>query len=150
MKYLRSLYKLSALLIVCCLVYCANPSNEHEATIKQYFGFFNEHNWDKMAELYADSALFKDPDIGYYGKIMSQKAIVAKYSELAEMFPNVKDSVTAIYTDKSKNVVTVEFISTGTDSSGISFNLPICTVFKFENGKIKEDFTYYNNQPSNQ
>jgi predicted SnoaL-like aldol condensation-catalyzing enzyme len=149
MYYLKSLQKLSVLLLGCCLLHCVAPKNEHEATIQQYFTFFNEHNWEKMAGLYTDSALFKDPDMGYGGKIMSKEAIVAKYTELAAMFPNVKDSVTAIYSDNAKQAVTVEFISTGTDSSGMGFKLPICTVFTFEKGKIKEDFTYYTNGPCN-
>ena len=33
----------------------------------------------------------------------------------------------------------------GTDPSGEKFVLPICTIFKIEDGLITEDFTYYDN-----
>ena len=39
----------------------------------------------------------------------------------------------------------VEFISTGTAEDGSQFELPICTIFTIENGKITKDFTYYDN-----
>lgn len=41
--------------------------------------------------------------------------------------------------------ITVESISTGTAADGSKFELPICTIFTIENGKITKDFTYYDN-----
>ena len=34
---------------------------QNEKAIKQYFEYFNSHNWKKMAEMYTETADFKDP-----------------------------------------------------------------------------------------
>ena len=60
------------------------------------------------------------------------------------MFPDIKDRIVNIYPSGDKHVV-VEFISTGTAPDGTKFELPICTIFTIENGKITKDFTYFDN-----
>ncbi len=47
--------------------------------------------------------------------------------------------------ETSEKHITVESISTGTAADGSKFELPICTIFTIENGKITKDFTYYDN-----
>jgi hypothetical protein len=61
--------------------------------------------------------------------------IIKEYSELQNQFPDVQDSVVAVYPSGDKNVI-VEFVSKGTLPDQSKFELPICTIFTIENGKI--------------
>ncbi|MEN9302625.1 MAG: hypothetical protein RL264_1054 [Bacteroidota bacterium] len=117
---------------------------ENKALIENYYKEFNRHNWKKMAGFYTSTALFKDPSLGAGIHRMKQSDIVKKYSELAELFPDVHDEIISIYPSGKKHVI-VEFISTGTAPDGTKFKLPICTIFTIEKGKITKDFTYYDN-----
>lgn len=119
-------------------------TNSSEALIKQYFDYFNQHNWTKMAAMYADTADFKDPSLGKGIVKQTRAQTIKKYSELQQLFPNVKDSLVNIYPAGNKHIV-VEFISTGTASDKSSFDMPICTIFTIEKGLITKDFTYYDN-----
>lgn len=121
-----------------------NTTNSNEQLIQTYYQYFNQHDWQKMADIYTDSATFKDPSLGT-GIVMQTKAqIVQKYKGLNDMFPNIKDSIVAIYPSGKQQVI-VEFVSTGTGADKSPFTLPICTIFTIENGKITKDFTYYDN-----
>ncbi len=121
-----------------------NTTNSNEQLIQTYYQHFNQHDWQKMADMYTDSAAFKDPSLGT-GIVMQTKAQIAqKYKGLNDMFPNIKDSVVAIYPSGKQQVI-VEFVSTGTGADKSTFTLPICTIFTIENGKITKDFTYYDN-----
>jgi ketosteroid isomerase-like protein len=77
-------------------------------------------------------------------QLKSRAQIVKEYSELQSMFPDVQDSVVAVY-PSGKNKVIVEFVSKGTNPDKTKFELPICTIFTIENGKITKDYTYYDN-----
>ena len=59
-------------------------------------------------------------------------------------FPDVQDSVVAVYPSGKNNVI-VEFISKGTNPDKTKFELPICTIFTIENDKITKDYTYFDN-----
>lgn len=111
------------------------------AIAEKLFKHFNEHQWQDMATLYADSALFLDPSFGKEFVSKTRSETVAKYRELQQMFPDIHDAVTAMYTD-GKTVV-VEFVSTGTAPDGTAFSLPIVSVLTVENGLIVKDATYY-------
>lgn len=121
-----------------------NSPNKHEILIKEYFEHFNKHDWAKMAAMYAATADFKDPSLGKGIVKQSHEQTIKKYSELQQMFPDVKDSIVNIYPSGPKNIV-VEFVSTGTAPDKSKFELPICTIFTIENGLITKDFTYYDN-----
>ena len=34
---------------------------ENITLIKHYFQYFNDHNWEKMAEIYIENSKFKNP-----------------------------------------------------------------------------------------
>ncbi|WP_196892330.1 nuclear transport factor 2 family protein [Aureivirga marina] len=121
-----------------------NKQNENLALIKEYFVHFNNHHWDTMANMYVESAEFKDPSFGIKTVKQTQKEIFEKYKELNQIFPDLNDKVIAMYPSGDKNII-VEFISTGTAPDGSKFELPICTIFTIENGKITKDYTYYDN-----
>lgn len=119
----------------------ASPNQE---LVQQYFDLFNQHDWEKLYEMYATNAEFKDPSMGTGNHQLSKEEFVKKYSELVQLFPDLKDEVKNIYPSK-QNVVVVEFVSVGNGKGGMQLELPICTIFEFENGKITKDYTYYNN-----
>ncbi|MDR6805449.1 ketosteroid isomerase-like protein [Dyadobacter sp. BE34] len=120
----------------------ANATNE--SLVKQYFDYFNKHDWQQMAAMYSDTAEFKDPSLGEGIVKQTHEQIVKKYGELQQMIPDVRDSVVTIYPSGDKHMI-VEFISTGTTPDKSKFALPICTIFTIENGRITQDFTYYDN-----
>ena len=112
--------------------------------MQQYFEHFNKHDWNKMANMYTETTEFKDPSLGQGIIKQTCEQIVAKYSELSRMFPDVKDEIVNMYPSGDKNII-VEFISRGTTPDNSKFELPICTIFTIENGMITKDFTYYDN-----
>lgn len=118
--------------------------NENELLVRRYYEYFNAHRWNDMAAMYSPNAEFKDPSLGLGIVVQSQEQIVEKYSGLAEMFPDIRDTVVATYPSGSKHII-VEFVSSGTAPDGSSFELPICTIFTFGDGLITQDFTYYDN-----
>ena len=116
-----------------------------EGVARLLFERFNQHDWEGMAALYTDTAEFKDPSLGKGIVKMTRTETVKKYKELNGFFPNIRDSVVAMY-PSGDNYVTVEFISKGTAPDGTVFELPICTILTIEQGFITRDFTYYDNQ----
>lgn len=119
-------------------------TTENEKIASQLFVEFNKHDWQKMANLYIENAEFKEPSSGMKLHKKSRAQIVKEYSELQKMFPDVQDSVVSVYPSGKNNVI-VEFVSKGTNPDQSKFELPICTIFTIENGKITQDFTYFDN-----
>lgn len=143
--------KIITLVIVLILISCNNQNHseivdtsKNEKIVKQYFEYFNNHDWKKMAEMYTESADFKDPSFGKGIVKQTRKQTQDKYAELNEIFPDLHDKVIQIYPSGEKHIV-VEFISTGTAPDNSKLELPICTVFTIENGLITKDFTYFDN-----
>lgn len=132
------------------LISCQNTNekdritSENEKLVRQCFDYFNKHQWKEMAELYIDTAEFKDPSLGRGIVKQTRQQIVDKYSVLNKMFPDIRDDIVQIYHSGEKNII-VEFVSSGTAPDNSKFELPICTIFTIENGKIVKDFTYYDN-----
>lgn len=122
---------------------CTNKTKtENIEIVNQLFEHFNDHEWQKMADLYIENGEFKDPSMGIEAISMSRQDVVNKNRALHQMFPDIHDRIIAIYPSGTKHVI-VEFISTGKAPDGTSFKLPICTIFTIENGKITKDYTYY-------
>ena len=119
-------------------------ATDNEKLVKQYFEHFNKHEWTKMANMYAETAAFKDPTLGQGIVMQTRQQIIDKYSELNEVFPDVHDEVIQIYSSGGKHII-VEFVSSGTAPDNSKFELPICTIFTIENGMITKDFTYFDN-----
>lgn len=119
-------------------------TTQNEKLVKQYFNYFNNHDWKKMSEMYIETADFKDPSFGKGIAKQTHKQTENKYSELNKIFPDLHDKIVQIYPSGEKNII-VEFISTGTAPDNSKLELPICTVFTIENGLITKDFTYFDN-----
>ncbi|WP_269227685.1 nuclear transport factor 2 family protein [Flavobacterium eburneipallidum] len=145
MKYLLILF-----IATLTLTSCTNKNEskmaatENEKLVKQYFEHFNNHEWSKMANMYTESADFKDPSLGHGIVKQTRQQIIDKYSELNEVFPDLQDKVIQVYPSGEKHIV-VEFVSSGTAPDNSKFELPICTIFTIENGLITKDFTYFDN-----
>lgn len=141
------LFSSSAALLL--ILYSCSPSIQNkeesgnELVVKQYFEYFNAHQWDKMVSLYADTVDIKDPAYGINLK-MSKDEILKKYTELNQSIPDVNDSIVDIYLSENGYII-VEFISSGTTPDQAKFELPICTIFKIQKGLITKDYTYYDN-----
>jgi ketosteroid isomerase-like protein len=120
----------------------------NEKFIKTYFETFNKHDWKASANMYIDVAEFKDPSLGKGIVTQTRQQTIDKYTELNKIFPDLTDKVIAIY-PSAKNHIVVEFISSGTAPDNTKFELPICTIFTTENGKITKDFTYFDNFEEN-
>ena len=121
----------------------SNSAN-NEKVARELFIHFNNHDWQKMANLYSEKAEFKEPDSGMVANQKTKEQIVKEYTELQNQFPDVQDSVVAVYPSGDKNVI-VEFVSKGILPDQSKFELPICTIFTIENGKITKDYTYFDN-----
>ncbi|TAF44224.1 MAG: nuclear transport factor 2 family protein [Sphingobacteriales bacterium] len=111
--------------------------------IEQYFKYFNNYEWQKMADMYIEQPEMKDPAYGIKNIKMTKANIVKKYSELNQIIHDVHDNVINMY--YSGDNVIVEFESSGTAPDGSKFVIPICTIFEIKNGKITKDLTYYDN-----
>ncbi len=61
--------------------------------IKEYFTHFNNHDWEKIANMYSDPAEFKDPSFGPEVVIQTRKQTVKKYREMSEVFSSLHDEV---------------------------------------------------------
>ena len=118
-----------------------HPNSEDTKIAWKLFELFNSHDWKTMSELYIDSALFLDPSFGKKEIIKTQIQTASKYAAMQKIFPNIKDEVQHMYS--FENNVIVEFISSGADSNGHGFSLPIVTIFTIKDGKITRDATYY-------
>lgn len=152
---MKTLTVAAVLLLMMVFVSCkTNQSSELSKTqednisiAKQVYTYFNKHDWQGMAELYKETAEFKDPSFGQEAVMQTRKQIVEKYKGLESMFPDVKDEIVNVYPSGEKNVI-VEFISTGANNDGTRWKLPICTIFTIEGGKIVKDYNYYDENPA--
>jgi predicted SnoaL-like aldol condensation-catalyzing enzyme len=139
---------ISGIILCSMFISCKNSNDkiqaENEKLIENYFKLFNEHKWKELSEIYVENAEFKDPSFGNGIVKQSKAEFVKKYTELNQVFPDLKDKVIQVYPSGEKNII-VEFVSTGTAPDQSKFELPISTIFTIENGKITKDFTYYDN-----
>ena len=145
MKHLITLF-----FAIFALISCNNQNKksmaatDNEKLVKQYFEHFNNHEWTKMANMYSEIAEFKDPTLGQGIVKQTRQQIIDKYSELNNVFPDLRDQIIQIYPSGDKHII-VEFVSSGTAPDNSKFELPICTILTIENGIITKDFTYFDN-----
>jgi ketosteroid isomerase-like protein len=110
------------------------PPGDPASVARSIFDAFNAHDWKKMESLYSDNVEMMDP--AFEGIKTGKEGLTDFYRSV----PDIHDEVKLI--KASGSTVVVEFISTGT-IDGNKFTLPICTVFRIENGKVVSDHTYY-------
>ena len=142
----KLIFLLSSIIVISCKQSIPNDmeTTANEKLVKTYFELFNKHDWMAMANMYAETAEFKDPSLGFGIVKQTKQQTIKKYSELNNVFPDLHDQVIATY-PSGENHIVVEFISTGTAPDNSKFELPICTIFTIENGLITKDFSYFDN-----
>ena len=118
--------------------------SNNEKLVKQYFEHFNNHEWTKMANMYAETTDFKDPSLGQGIVKQTRQQTIDKYRELNKIFPDLHDKVVQTYPSGDNHII-VEFVSSGTAPDNTKFELAICTILTIENGVITKDFTYFDN-----
>ena len=118
--------------------------SNNEKLVKQYFEHFNNHEWTKMANMYAETTDFKDPSLGQGIVKQTRQQTIDKYRELNKIFPDLHDKVVQTYSSGDNHII-VEFVSSGTAPDNTKFELAICTILTIENGVITKDFTYFDN-----
>jgi ketosteroid isomerase-like protein len=138
------------MLVFFVLISCKNQNQQtiaitnNETLVKRYFEYFNNHDWTKMANMYAETSDFKDPSLGQGIVQQTRQQVIDKYSELNKIFPNIHDQVIQMYPSGDKHII-IEFVSSGTAPDNSTFTLPICTILTIENGLITKDFSYFDN-----
>lgn len=136
------IFTLVVLTSISCGKYKTDSTYNNERLIQNYFEHFNNHEWERMANMYAPTAEFIDPSLGAGIVKQTRRQTIDKYAALHRNYPDLHDQVIRTYSS-GKNHIIVEFISTGTAPGELRFSLPICTIFTIENGKIIKDFTYF-------
>ena len=122
-----------------------NSSQSKNVVIaKKLFEYFNKHDWEEMAGLYADPAEFLDPAFGQQAVKRTRRQTIQKHKEMQDMSKDIRDDVVQVF-PSGDNTVIVEFVSSGTGSDGTKWTLPLCIIFTIENGQITKDHTYYDN-----
>jgi ketosteroid isomerase-like protein len=149
MKKLLTLFTLILALISCNDQKQKTISTtSNEKLVKQYFEHFNNHDFVKMATMYAETTDFKDPSLGQGIVKQTRQQTIEKYTELAKVFPDLHDQVIQTYPSGDNHII-VEFVSSGTGPDNVKFELAICTILTIENGLITKDFTYFDNFDEN-
>lgn len=144
LKYLVALFATFALISCNSQNQKNGLITDNEKLVKQYFEHFNNHEWSKMADMYAETSEFKDPSLGKGIVKQTRQQITDKYSEMNKVFADLHDQIIQIYPSGDEHII-VEFVASGTAPDGSKFELPICTIFTIENGMITKDFTYFDN-----
>src|SRR6218665_389556 len=106
---MKAIKILITLVIFCSMLIFCNNSNdkiqaENKELIENYFKLFNEHKWKELSEMYVENAEYKDPSFGTGIIKQTKKDFVKKYSELNQIFPDLKDKVVKIYPSGDKNI----------------------------------------------
>jgi ketosteroid isomerase-like protein len=112
----------------------------NERVIRSLFAAFNRHDVEGLAALYAPDAYlmssdFSEPRHGPDG-------VRKTYSELFSQLPQIHDEVRTLIIKGDE--AAVEFVSTWAAKGNMpAGQLPIATFFKFKEGKIISDTSYF-------
>jgi len=141
---------LSFITISWCLIWLAECRPSPVASIRNLdiaqraFDTFNAHDWEAHANLFSDPCTYLDPSYGEHPVRKTRAEKIQKYRELEQYAPDIRDSITGLLAIGDK--VVVQFISMGTEQTTNGPNrweLPICTIFTIDDGRIVRDDTYY-------
>src|SRR6187402_1612797 len=109
---MRTTVLLIFLAFISCQTQTSNPDDNARATAVAMFDAFNRHDWPKMASYYAEDAEFLDPSFGKDFVKQPHQEIAEKYAGMQQMFPDIKDDITAVHA--AGETVVVQFTSHGT------------------------------------
>ncbi len=110
--------------------------------VEQYIQTFNAHKWSDLAMLYAPSVQVRTSSQGLDPVQVTNVDLVYIYQDLERAFPDIRDSVIAIYHDDHTAII--ELISMGISPMGDTLVLPMCQILEFDDeGLITRDYSYY-------
>jgi steroid delta-isomerase-like uncharacterized protein len=138
---MKTILCIASLALVGCQAQTARPDDNARAIAQAMFDAFNQHDWSKMAGYYAADAEFLDPSYGKDYVKQTRQELVEKYAGMQQMFPDIKDDITAMHV--AGETVIIQFTSHGSAPDGPTFQLPIVTVLTVRDGLITRDATYY-------
>ena len=121
----------------------SNPSSRdgNEQIIRSLFAAFNRHDVGGLAARYAPDAYLMSSD--FSEPRHGPKGVRKTYSELFSQLPQVHDEVKTVIVKGDE--AAVEFLSTWSANGDMpAGKLAIATFFKFKNGKIVSDISYFN------
>ena len=117
-------------------------TTENEKLVQQYFEHFNNHEWTKYANLYAETAEIKDASLGKGIIKQTREQTIANCSELHKRFPDLHIKVIQTYLSGDNHII-VEFVSIVTAPDNTKFELAICTILTIEKGVITKEYKYF-------
>jgi uncharacterized protein (TIGR02246 family) len=113
----------------------------NERLIRSLFDAFNRHDVEGLATLYAPDAYLMSSD--FSAPRRGPEGVRKTYSELFAQLPQIRDEVKTLIVKGDE--AAVEFVSTwNTGENTPAGKLEIATFFKFKNGRIVSDVTYFN------
>ena len=138
---MKTIMSITAIVFLVGCTQTVTSADDPQAIALSMIDAFNQHDWRKMASYYAEGAEFLDPSLGKTYVPQSREAIIAKYAGMQQLFPNIRDDISAVH-DAGESVI-LQFTSFGTMADGTAFELPIVSVLTFRDGVIIRDATYY-------
>ena len=127
------------------------PAGNILQLIKTLNNAFNNQDWDHLFENVTESVLYVHP--GFPEPVEGIAEVRQYFERVTTMAPNLKNEIVQIIGEG--NWICVESIWTGSNTGTVeyadgrklaptnkSFHLPVCTLYKIENGKIAEIRVY--------
>jgi ketosteroid isomerase-like protein len=124
---------------------------ENLRLIDSMMASYNARDWSKLAEMYAESALFYEPGVKPY---RGRDAILRGYHALHSEFPD--EQIKKIRSFGQGDWTCVEMVASGTNKGPLmgpdgktipptnrSYQIEIVGVVRIENGKIAEYHEYF-------
>lgn len=116
----------------------------NERLIRSLFQAFNRHDVEGIAALYAPDAYVMSSD--FTAPRHGREGVRKTYSELFSQLPQIDDEVKTLIVKGDE--AAVEFTSTWSANGPVpAGELEIATFFKFKDGQIISDITYFNVPP---
>jgi ketosteroid isomerase-like protein len=118
----------------------AGGASDNERLIRELFAAFNRHDVEGLAALYSQDAYLMSSD--FQAPRHGPEGVRQTYSALFAQLPEIHDEVKTLIVRGDE--AAVEFVSTwGARGQAPAGRLEIATFFKFKNGKIISDITYF-------
>lgn len=124
---------------------------ENLRLIDSMIASYNSRDWNKLEEIYAESAVFYEPGVKPY---RGRDAILTSYQALHSIFPD--EQIKRVRSFGQSDWTCVEMAASGTNKGPIEspegktipptnkrYQVEIVAVIKIENGKIEEYHEYF-------
>lgn len=138
---LASLLALLAMCAAPAVAEEAKPASANEQVIRALFAAFNRHDLEALVALYAPDVYLMSSD--FPAPRRGPDGVRKTYSELFAQFPSIHDEVKTIIVQGDQ--AAVEFVSSWKAEGAMpAGRLDVATFFRFKDGKVTSDITYFN------